>query len=138
MQITLAEAREGDIIRIVKECNDGTSCVYVGKVEYLMGARLGISCCGVSFSATSVHTGNTVTRIYLVKRPPIQSKRRPIAIDELKTLPIGTHIEFECADTGRIVSGKLVARTETNSWSITVSGHACCYLSSIKPGTLTV
>jgi len=140
VQITFKQVRVGDTIRIVKECDDGTGYEHVGKVQNIIGTTgLNVSCCGGVFFAVSTAQGCTVTtRLYLVHRPPT---RRAITIDDLKdwqAVPIGTHIEFECADTGSTVSGKLIARTETNSWSITVSGRSFRYLSSIKPGTLFV
>lgn len=73
--------------------------------------------------------------ITLLNRPPV---RRAIKVEELKTVPIGTHIEFECQDTGQTLSGKLISRTEANVWTITVKGHGFHYLRSIKPDTLFV
>lgn len=73
--------------------------------------------------------------ITLLERPPV---RQAIKVEELKTVPIGTHIEFECQDTGQVLSGKLISRTEANVWTITVEGHGFRYLRRIKPDTLFI
>lgn len=133
IQIAIEQIRVGDIVSVKWVWGD-VSMTWEGPVfEVEPEVRLGKS----GAYRIDPRTGSNVT-LTLLHRPPT---RRAITIDDLRDwqkVPIGTHVEFKCADTGSTVSGKLIVRTEANSWSITVSGHYFRYLSSIKPGTLFV
>lgn len=134
VQIAIEQVRVGDTISVKRTWGD-VSMTWEGPVfEVEPEVRLGKS---GAYHIDS-RTGSNVT-ITLLHRPPT---RRAITVDDLKDrqkVPIGTHIEFRCADTRLTVSGKLTVRTEANSWSIRVSGSCgCYYLSSIKPGELFI
>lgn len=137
--IEFSQVQLNDKILIRNAYNVGTDLELIHTVEGFVADQtkdkeLKVNQIRLRGSNTWYSEGDT-KNITLLERPPI---RQAIKVEELKTVPIGTHIELECQDTWQTLSGKLISRTEANVWTITIEGHCFRYLRSIKPGTVFI